>query len=114
MMFRPLLMLSCGSVEVSHGKIRVRLNNGIITFVIIDGTRHGSGAVLCNTQVWTYNTSNNTWSDLLPSEDGCSGAKFISGKTAIRVTLGEVTNFETAAGSADYEYEFRDIDIPLK
>ena len=24
MMFRPLLMLSCGSVEVSHGKIRVR------------------------------------------------------------------------------------------
>ena len=29
MMFRPLLMLSCGSVEVSHGKIRVRLTGNL-------------------------------------------------------------------------------------
>ena len=89
------------------------VNNGKITFIISDGYPISTGGVLFNTQVWSYNTNNNSWKDLSPDGYGCAGGEFIRQKTAVRLTIGFVTNEETAEYAYEYEYGFKEVDITL-
>jgi len=82
------------------------VNDGNITFIISDGSRNGSGAFLCNTQVWEYTGATEIWENLSPDNDGCAGAKFTEDKTQVEIKTGHVLNEETATCEADYEYDY--------
>lgn len=89
------------------------INHGTITFIISDDSRNGSGGHLCNTQVWKFDSGTETWQDLDPSGDGCAGAKFIDGKTKVKLTVGTILNEETASCEAEYDYDFTTKSIDL-
>lgn len=79
-----------------------------IAVIMHDGGRCGSGGALGNTRVFVCDVKSGSKRDVVPGGDGCAGAKFVSNKTKISLSIGEITNEEEAVCAADYEYAFHD------
>lgn len=79
-----------------------------IAVIMHDGGRCGSGGTLGNTRVFVCDVKSGSKRDIVPGGDGCADAKFISNKTKINLSIGEITNEDEDVCAADYEYAFHD------
>lgn len=79
-----------------------------IALIVHDNMRCGSGGALGNTDVIVYNVTKKKFKDIIPGGDGCAGAEFVEKKTKLNVTIGDVSNYETASCEAEFEYTYKD------
>lgn len=79
-----------------------------IALIVSDSGRCGSGAALGSAFVYVCDVTKGTKRTHGPSSDGYSDANFINNKKQIRLSIGDITNYDDDVCAADYEYAFHD------